>query len=343
MQRISRGGSVFFLSLTLLFTGLWVPSPATAVSSSDVAADRSPGGSRVDFGAYVEGMQEDPQAFDDFEQLVGAEMGVASYYYGFGDIFPGPVEQNFAEGGQRKVLLSWDMGPTRFGQWARGRYDRYLRKIAKAARNYPHLIYVRPWPEMNGDWQQFQPTAPGARSKRYGGSYAQFVRAWRHVVKFTRKRGATNIRWVFNPAADTYAETTPIRKIWPGARYVHVLGIDGFNWGQDGQWGRWRSFEKIFRPMYRKLTRLHRRAPVWICEFGSKEPLKEDGAPADPGRSKASWLRAAFRPSKMNRIEALIYFQADKERDWRINSSPKPLHTVQALLAGRLPSIITPP
>jgi beta-mannanase len=172
---------------------------------------------------------------------------------------------------------------------------------------------------MNGDWQPFQPTRRGDRP--YGGTYHQFVAAWRHVVTYTRHHGGTNIRWVFNPTADTYRQTTPVERIWPGARYVDVLGLDGFNWGADGSQGRWRSFRDIFTDQYHRLTALAPRLPVWVCEFGSKEPLVDDGAPVDPRHSKASWLTDALAARHLPRLRALVYFQADKERDWRVNSS----------------------
>lgn len=264
-------------------------------------------------------MTHDPDRLADFAQLTGRRADIASYYCGFGDVFPGPVERQFADGGRRRVLLSWDPGATRFSQWANGRHDAYLDEIVAAAVAYPYDVYVRPWPEMNGDWATFQPTPAG--DKPYGGTYHEFKAAWRHVVTYVRDGGATNIKWVFNPAVDTYAETTPVRAIWPGARYVDVLGIDGFNWGDDDGWGRWRSYEDIFTPMYDILTGLHPTAPVWICEFGSKEPRVDDGAPASARHSKGRWLTNAYGYDGFPRVRAQIYFHMRKERDWRLNSS----------------------
>ena len=85
-----------------------------------------------------------------------------------------------------------------------------------------------------------------------------------------RADGATNVRWVFNPTSDTYAQTTDVATIWPGAAYVDVLGIDGYNWGNGGGLA-WTAFTDIFYEQYTRLTALDATAPVWICEFGSKE------------------------------------------------------------------------
>jgi mannan endo-1,4-beta-mannosidase len=319
----------------LLSAVLLAGVPVTAGSGAEAAAGDAPRrqalADRVTFGAFVEGMQADASRFDRFERTVGARVGIASYYYGFGDVFPGETERRFADGGRRDVLVSWDMGGSTFRSWAAGEHDDYLDQIAEAATLYPYELYVRPWPEMNGDWQPFQPTPAGDRPA--GGTYAEFRAAWRHVVTYLRSRGATNLRWVFNPTADTYPGTTPVARIWPGQEYVDVLGLDGFNWG-DGGVLRWRSFQDIFQRQYRNLAALHPTAPVWICETASKEPLVEDGAPADPRRRKARWIRDMFSFAGMPRLEAVIWFHSDKERDWRVNSSPGSLRAVRRALTG---------
>jgi hypothetical protein len=310
-------------------------APPSAAEESAAPVGQGTAGARshhrIEFGAYTKGMQARPARLSSFERKVHSRVGIASYYYGFGDVFPAAAEERFSDEGRRRVLVSWDMGPTRFTEWSGGEHDAYLDQIVEAALAYPRDVYVRPWPEMNGDWQQFQPTPAG--EKAFGGTYAEFREAWRYLVTYSRERGATNLKWVFNPTADTYAETTPVARIWPGEEYVDVLGLDGFNWGRDNDWGRWATFREIFTAQYRKLTRLHATAPVWICEFASKEPMRSDGAPRDPRRSKAAWLVDAFKTAKsMKRIRALIYFNERKERDWRVNSSPAALKAIRGLL-----------
>lgn len=325
---VRRIGQTCALAVTLVLLAWSLPAGTAEAGTAPTLRTLS---SRVQFGAYVDGMQADPSRLRAFESMVGRRTEIASYYYGYGDIFPSAQERVFADSGRRKVLVSWDMGPTRFTEWSSGRHDDYLDQIAAAARAYPYPLYVRPWPEMNGDWQTFQPTAKGTR--RHGGTYQEFKQAWRYVVTHLRLRGALNLRWVFNPTADTYAQTTPVRAIWPGAAFVDVLGLDGFNWGKDSGTGRWRSFEDIFSAQYAKLTALHPLAPVWICEVASKEPARADGAPVDRRRSKAEWVRAMFGSRSMPRVKALIWFQEDKERDWRVNSSKRSLTAVRQALA----------
>jgi len=317
----------------ILAAALLVPSasakprkpPAPAPAPTPVALR-----DRVEVGAWVGGMAKDPSRLSAYEQLIGGRAAIASYYYGYGDVFPGALERTFADSGRRKVLLSWDMGPTRFADWSSGKQDRYLDQIVAAAKAYPYAVYVRPWPEMNGDWQPFQPTVLG--DKPYGGTYAQFKAAWQHVVTYTRQRGATNLKWVFNPTADTYAETTAVSSIWPGEAYVDVLGLDGFNWGKDASWGTWSSFRDVFATQYARLTALHPTAPVWVCEVASKEPQVDDGSPADATHDKGEWVTTAFADTGFPRMTAVVWFDERKERDWRVDSSPSSLAAVRALV-----------
>jgi Glycosyl hydrolase family 26 len=286
----------------------------------------------VRFGAYTAGMTEAPARFAELEARLGGRLQVASHYYGFPALFPGAVDRHLADGGRRDVLLSWEMGPTRFRDWTQGKHDAYLREIGRRAAAHRYPVYVRPWPEMNGDWAPWQPTTAGDRP--YGGTPAEFVTAWRHVVTTVRAAGGTNVRWVFNPDAATYPGTTDVRTIFPGRRYVDVLGIDGYNWGADEGWGAWRSFDEIFAEMYAILTTLHPTAPVWICEFGSKEPSYDDGAPADAAHDKGRWLTEAGNSTAFPRVAVLAYFDIKKERDWRLDSSPSALSAMRALITA---------
>jgi hypothetical protein len=287
---------------------------------------------RVKLGTWVPGSTTNPAVFDAHEALVGGQLDIVSLFYGYGDWFPSSREEALSAGGRRSVLIAWDMGPYRFTDWTSGAHDAYLQTIGQQARAFGRTLYVRPWPEMNGDWQPFMPDATGSRP--YGGTPSQFIDAWRYVVTKVRAAGGTNIKWVFNPYAATYTGTADVTTLWPGANYVDVLGMDGYNWG-GGPQGSWASFNSVFAPMYKILTGLHAKKPVWICEVGSKEPLVDDGAPVDPARSKAEWIRTAFASSGFPRLAAIVAFDERKERDWRVDSSSGSLAAYQAAVAAR--------
>jgi hypothetical protein len=333
------------LAVALALAVALLPPPATAPALSPAAASPAgapqgrPGGAgpladRVAIGAWVPGSTTDPARFAALEQRLGVPLDIVSLFYGFGDVFPSQREQALTDGGRRSILIAWDMGTVRFSEWASGRHDDYLAEIGRRAATFGAPIYVRPWAEMNGDWQPYMPDRLGTRPA--GGTPKEFRAAWRHVVATVRAAGGTSIRWVFNPYAATYRGTADVRRLWPGRGHVDVLGLDGYNWG-GGRQGPWRSFEATFRPMYRLLTRLDRRLPVWICEVASREPSVDDGAPVLPGRSKAAWITAALGSRAFPRVQALVWFDEDKERDWRLDSSPEALAAARAALAGRAP------
>lgn len=306
-----------------LLASLMIVAPLLGSAAPAPAA--SPLRSHITLGTWATNMNYGPGALEVVEKMVGTKFGIASYYYGYGDLFPADMELAYADGGSRDVLLAWNMGPTRFTEWTAGQHDDYLMQIAALARAYPYDVYVRPWPEMNGDWQDFMPTANGDRA--HGGTPAEFIAAWRHVVTTLRSAGANNIKWVFNPYAATYAGTADVRELWPGSDYVDVLGMDGFNWG--GGPAPWQSFDEIFGPMYNILTSLDPNLPVWICETSSKEPRYNDGAPKLRNRDKGQWIQEAFSSTAFPRVSAVAWFHGKKERDWRIDSSKTSLKAFQ--------------
>ena len=301
--------------------------------------------STVVLGAWTEGMDADPTRLTTVEGLLGRQLGVASIFRGATEVFPTQADVSLTAGGRRRLLVSWHLDTDRFSAWASGQHDAELDRTAAAVRDYGRPLYIRPWAEMNADWVDFQPTADGAKAK--GGTPAEFIAAWRHVVERFRAVGATNARWVFNPTADTYLETTPVASIWPGAAYVDVLGLDGYNWGTGGAL-RWRSFTDVFATQYRRLTTLAPKLPVWICETSSADPsstAQTATVTAPIGQSKGIWWREAMASTSMPKVTTVVLFSALKERDWRIDSSAEALQGLRAALGsgGTSPTTVRRP
>lgn len=303
---------------------------------------------RVLLGAYVAGIPYAPdgaRAFARLERRVGSELPIVSGFVDWDYVFGGDRDRELMADGAHLLLYSWEphckadgVDCIAFADVIAGEHDAYFARIADSMRSFPHVIYVRPWAEMNAEWSPWQPGSGRARA----GSTAEFVRAFRHVRSFFRDRNIDNLKFVFNPDASNGEGHTPIADIWPGADYVDVLGIDGYNWGRGlpGGAGEWRSFEEIFEPMYRILTELHPRAPVWVCEFGSKEPTKSDGssarpAPRDPEHSKGAWFEAMLSSTQFPRMTALVHFNVHKERDFRFESSANALRALRKQLRLR--------
>jgi Glycosyl hydrolase family 26 len=185
-----------------------------------------------------------------------------------------------------------------------GRYDRYIRRWARAARDWGHPFFLRFNREMNGTWY---PWAAGVN----GNTAADFVAVWRHVHRIFAKVGAANATWVWCPNVDPGAIFTPFGKVYPGRRYVNWTCLDGYNFGTP-----WRSFDVTYHRSYRILThRLARRKPLIIGEVASVEA----------GGSKARWIRRMLRsrlPSRYPRVKGFLWFNARAGgHNWPIESS----------------------
>ncbi|HEX6243768.1 MAG TPA: glycosyl hydrolase [Polyangiales bacterium] len=306
---------------------------------------------RVAFGAYTKGLPYFPERLRRIESpsQLGTRLDIVSGFVDWEYVLGEARDLRLSDGGRRKLLYSWEPhcegpgGCIAYRDVLQGRLDGYLSSVAESMRRFPHEIYVRPWAEMNASWS---PYLPGS-SQPLAGSVDEFKAAWRYLVTFFRTRGVHNLRFVFNPDAANDSDHIPVDQIWPGSEFVDVLGIDGYNWGDSGPGGGnvWLEFEAVFRHMYDDLTRLHPSAPVWICEFGSKEPKKSDGsvgspAPRDPNHSKARWIEGFMSSRAFPRLAALVYYDAytpnrDNQRDFRFASSPESLAMIRRQLALR--------
>ena len=217
--------------------------------------------------------------------------------------------------GGRRPLLTWEpwrpgsveQPEFRLGRIAAGDFDDYIRRWALALRDLGP-IYLRPMHEMNGDWYPWAGTVNG-------NSAADYRAAWMHMHDMFERSGAENVRWVWSPYAED-VPATPVNafeQYYPGDRYVDVLALDGYNWGTtDPLIGGWQTFGQIFEGAYARIARVGSQ-PIWIAETAS----------SDLGGDKAAWIADMFRTaSRLPRLEAIVWFDVDKERDWRLTSSP---------------------
>jgi hypothetical protein len=195
-----------------------------------------------------------------------------------------------------------------FADIADGGYDNYLRAEANRAREAGRPIFVRWAYEMNLSGQDYGSAHPGETPET-------FVAAWRHIVDVFRAAKATNVKWVWSPNTDC-AGRCPFTSYFPGNSYVDWLGLDGYNFAAVHD-DAWVSLHYIFASSYATITKLSSK-PLMIAEVAS--------APG-PG-DKAQWIRHGFMktiPQDFPRVRAAIWFDAIKEADWRVNSSPASL------------------
>jgi hypothetical protein len=155
---------------------------------------------------------------------------------------------------------------------AGGAYDPYLKQFAAAAKAWGSPFLLRYAHEMNGNWY------PWAASTN-GNTAATYVQAWRHVHDIFAQAGASNVLWVWCPNA---GGPTPVASVYPGAGYVDIVGMDGYNFGTSTS--TWRTPTQIFSGLLNTVTTIAPGTPVLINETGSGEQ----------GGSKATWLTQLF-------------------------------------------------
>lgn len=299
--------------------------PAQAAAS--VPAPRS-----VLSGAYVPDPFWDPtgwpEALDAYAARTGRRPKIVQWFVQWGDRspFPATTARYLRSRGQIPLVTwepwNWSAGASQPGYRLRritaGAFDGYVRRFAQQAKAYGGPVYLRFAPEMNGDWNPWSELVNGNRPGDY-------VRAWKHVRAIFTAVGARNVRWVWTPIVQ-YPGSTPLARVFPGDRFTDVVGLDGYNWGSTKPYLGWQSFAQVFGPSLTAVRALSRR-PLWIAEVGCTEA----------GGNKAAWVDDMFAAvARDSRISALVWFNANKETDWRVNSSPATMTAFQRGLSGPL-------
>jgi mannan endo-1,4-beta-mannosidase len=295
---------------TRTLAGLALVAWLLAGCAADVAAPEGP--VRDDdsvplIGAYVpSGVWNDLVGLREFERELGGRVDVGHWFTNWDYAYdPVPVRDLHLDG--RVPLVSWQPMRQSIADIAAGLHDDYVRSWARGVATADDLVYIRLFPEMNGDWVP------------WNGDPSAFRAAWRHVAALFAAEGADNVRWVFSPNVTDEPRTDANRMehYYPGPDVVDVFGLSGYNWGTVRPHIGWRSFEQVFRSGYDRLAAIGEQ-PIWLTEIASSER----------GGSKAAWIRAMFRAvgsAEFARIDAIVWFNEEKEADWRVESSPASL------------------
>jgi hypothetical protein len=296
---------------------LLAASPLLRLAHAEVASAAVRRG-RWAFGAFANpanaqvasaGAQE---AVRSLESLIDDRIDIVSSFVAWDEPFPNAGHAVERDAGRRPLIAWYTDGD--LAAVSSGRADALLRERAEACRAFGSPIYIRWAAEFND-----------ASNACYGRP-REFIAAWRRIVSVFRAAGATNVRWVWCPLAleKAWSPADDWRRYYPGDRFVDWVGMDGYNWGTTRSWSKWQSFRDIFAPLY---SHYSRRKPIMICEVAS----------AQAGGDKAQWIRemGAGLAGPFFRVRALVWFQADKENDWRIDSSAASLAAFRSVVAAR--------
>jgi len=190
----------------------------------------------------------------------------------------------------------------------RGRYDDYIQNWALDLKEISGPIFFRPMHEMNGNWYPWCGGVNGNRAEEY-------IAAWCYIKSIFNEARNDQLMWVWSP----YVHSVPsepgneLRRYYPGLKEVDWLALDGYNWGKTQVWSNWLGFKEIFEEAYEELASLAPEKPMMIAEVGC----------AEEGGNKGDWIEEAFQilKERFPKIETFVWFNTNKECDWRIESS----------------------
>lgn len=301
--------------------------PAAIIPDEHAGGSVRPTGPAIDlhpieFGVSPHGNDVIAQASATQEQL-GAALDIVAWFADWTQPFPAHAARTAADNGWTPAVYwePWNhaAGGSQPDDDARaialGAHDEYVRRWAADARAHAGPLLVVFAPEMNSASSSWAPrSADGA---------AAFVDAWRHVRSIFRAEGAENVRFVWAPAA-IETSTVAIADVYPGDEFVDAVGMTVFNGGTALSWGGWRGFDALQHPTRTALLEI---AP-------EKDIVYAAVASTDAGGDKGYWIRSMFRSVRADpNAVALIWFDHDKETNWRLDSSESSLEAAREELA----------
>lgn len=186
----------------------------------------------------------------------------------------------------------------------RGECDDYFRKFAKSVVELGKPMLLRVNNEMNSDWTTWSAT-------NMLNDTEIFTETWKRMYDILEEEGANQyLIWVWNPQGRSTGpmfKWNDLRMYFPGANYVHMLGLTGYNFGDDNQW-------TSFGDMYQALTDYY--TPyfgdwAWIIgEFGCSDSSENP----DNENRKAEWITEMFDCFEQNRfpnIKSAVWFNGN--------------------------------
>jgi endoglucanase len=215
----------------------------------------------------------------------------------------------------------------------RGDADARIDRAARGIALVRGVVLVEAAWEMNGNWAySWQGVANGADRD----APAKFVAAARRLVDRFRAAGATNVRWVFNPNTGNpigapgagASHWNWYANYYPGDAYVDFVGAHGFN-GPRAFNAPYHTFDDLFNGvdadrMLADMKQRYPTKPILLGELAAEEVA---------GRDKGEWVRDAYdRMLRDPQIAGAVWFNMNKESDWRINSSASSLAGYRAAM-----------
>jgi mannan endo-1,4-beta-mannosidase len=209
-----------------------------------------------------------------------------------------------------------------------GQWDTYINNWINGLKTWQATYPINARPtllirfahEFNGNWYP------------WGNDPTNLKAAWRYMKTKFNAAGVTNVEWVWcanNVNVDSYNN---VNLYYPGDDVVDWTGLDGYNWGSNYSFSRWKSFNETFSIPYINLVTAFPNKPVMLGEVASAEPSDtpnlaygQNGNNADANENKDVWVQDMYARimSEYPAIRAIAWFNLNKELSWALNGTAK--------------------
>ncbi len=242
------------------------------------------------------------------ESLVGKQVKLRSIFTNWGEAFPASVGAELKPSNKTLVIF-WEQYGVTLDSIIAGESDTYIRKFALDAKNYGGQVILSPFHEMNGNWDP------------WGGTVGQntpqkVVQAWQHIHDVFGTVSNVKFAWAVNNISVPDTTANAIAAYYPGDAYVDYVAVDGFNFGNP-----WQSFDAVFGKALNTVAAYKK--PIYILSMASAA-----------GAQKPAWITDAVtvQMKKYPLLKGWLWFNENKEQDWRINSDAATLAAFKGVL-----------
>jgi glycosyl hydrolase family 26 len=288
MRKMLRRAALAGVAI-LALRGLFTEAASEELSGSSILEPAS--------GALL-GLYYGAGSIEQTTRKLGRTPVVHLTYYAWATDWTGSVTQADLAAG-RIPLVNWEPHKIDFTKIIDGSLDATIMARANGSKALGKKFFLDFAAEMNGDeaWS--------------GNNAPRYVSAYRHIHDVFAAVGANNVVWAWCPnVTDINGGNRATMDYYPGDAYVDWTGVDGYNWGRNN--GGWQTFLQVFQDIYPLLAA--KKKPILIGEMAS----------AEAGGDKGKWIDDII-PTLRTRfplIKGVVWFDINKEADWRISSSP---------------------
>lgn len=167
-------------------------------------------------------------------------------------------------------------------------------------------IIIAPYPEFNNH---------GVSAEIYKSAYRNLWNIFM-VEKNMLHENREQIQWAFCPNSLPYDNNGGYREFYPGQYYTDIISISAFRFGKNWYDGDATKISDTIGSYLKKLKEVDPYKPLIIGQTGAGI-LHDNGNYTE--KEKADWIDDLFTTIKEDiDINGAIYFNADKESDWRI-------------------------